>query len=111
MSDSITISTRGISSQRRNGSIILAILISVLIGTALRISLLLIYPVIVLLAASFYKFRLSSSFIIVLSLAVVSFVLSLFDNLFLTYKAMSLYYMVPFLLLLFFNPAVERDEN
>lgn len=93
------------------GSMLVLIIVSIIIGTALRISLLFIYPFIAVLILAFYRFRISSSFIILLIIAGISLILSLFDNLFLKYKFLSLYYMIPFLLLLFSEPVPERVQN
>ena len=82
-------------------SVLLMISVSLIIGTFLRVSLLILYPFVALLIAYFYKFRISSSLIILSGFVFISFVLSLFGHAFLKYKLLSLFYMVPFLLLLF----------
>ena len=90
-------------------SVLLMISVSLIIGTFLRVSLLILYPFVALLIAYFYKFRISSSLIILSGFAFISFVLSLFGHAFLKYKLLSLFYMVPFLLLLFSTPSPDPE--
>lgn len=97
--------------RKTRDSFLVLILVSLLIGTALRISLLVLYPFITLLILGFYRFRLTSSFILLISIVGVTFVLSLFENVFIKYKLLSLSYMLPFLLLLFCDPAIERNRK
>lgn len=111
MNDSITITSGTLASPRRHESIIMLVTIAILCGTLLRVSLLVIYPLVVFFISSFYRFRMTSSFIILVCLALFCFTLSLFDNFFLRYKLLSLYYMIPFLMLLFLNPIPERTEK
>src|SRR5690348_6758228 len=79
-------------------------ILALLIGTALRISLLVIYPLIALMIAAYYNFKITSSFLLLLALVILSFAGSLFGHLYLKYNLLSLFYMLPFLLLLFSNP-------
>jgi hypothetical protein len=111
MDNTITISSGKPSWRRKNESILVLFALSIIIGSFLRISLLLIYPVIALLIAGFYRFKISSSFIILSGLAMLSFFLSLFGHPLLRYKFLSLFYMLPFLLLLFSQPVTEKEEN
>lgn len=93
------------------GSFIVMFAIALLVGTALRISLLAIYPLVALFIAVYYNFRVTFTFILLLALALLSFAVSLFDNLFLKYKLLSLFYLLPFLLLLFNNPTGEKVQR
>jgi hypothetical protein len=101
---SVTIPAENRSYVKSTGAFIIMILLALIIGTFLRVSLLVSYPVIVLFIIVFFRFRISPSFFILLSVAVISFLLSLFEAVFLKYKLLSFYYMLPFLLLLFSNP-------
>ncbi|HRE51710.1 MAG TPA: hypothetical protein PK339_09820 [Flavitalea sp.] len=96
---------------RRSNSIVLLLAISMIIGTFLRISLLAIYPLLALFIAAFFKFRASSSMLLAAMFVGISFIFSLYPNIFLKYKLLSLYYMLPLLLLLFAQPAVEKDNQ
>ncbi|RZK99127.1 MAG: hypothetical protein EOO89_31400, partial [Pedobacter sp.] len=97
--------------RKTRNSFIVLVVVSLLIGTALRISLLVLYPVVTLFILAFYRFRLTPSFIFLLCIVAFTFVLSLFENLFIKYKLLSLSYMLPFLLLLFCDPAVEQNRK
>jgi len=102
----------GQEAQRKKvNSFIVFIIISFIIATFLRISLLIIYPFIVLFIGLFYRFRITSSFLILTGIAIFSFLLSLFENGFLKYKLLSLFYMLPFLLLLFSDPVPEKGSR
>lgn len=94
--------------RRKLFSLIILFIISLLIATFLRISLLVLYPFVALVIAYYYKFRASSSLVILAGIVAVSFTLSFFGPFFLKYKLLSLFYMLPFLLLLFGNPQSER---
>ncbi len=91
-----------------HGKIIFLVLgllgIAILIGTGLRVSLLIIYPFVALALVLFYGLRPSGKSIILLGLAFVSFIFSFLNGTFLGYKMLSLYYMVPFLVLVFAHP-------
>lgn len=78
--------------------------LALLIGTALRISLLVIYPIIALMIAAYYNFKIGYSFLLLLAFAILSFAASLFGHLYLKYKLLSFFYLLPFLLLLFNSP-------
>ncbi len=101
-------SSRSAARQRRNSFVVLIVL-SVIIGTFLRISLLVIYPLITLFILGYYRFKITASFMFLLGVAMISFLLSLFENFFLKYKLLSLSYMLPFLLLLFCDLSGEKN--
>jgi len=82
--------------------------VSLIAGTFLRISLLLIYPILTIFIVSFFKMRLSRSLIILLLLISLTLLLSFFPHLYLKYKLLSLFYMLPFLVLLFSAPSMEK---
>ncbi len=88
----------------RYDALTVSLLLAVTIGTFLRVSLLLLYPFLALLVASFLRLRLSNPLLILLTLAMTGFLLSLFPHFFLKYNLLSLFYMLPFLLLLFADP-------
>ncbi|MBA2248850.1 MAG: hypothetical protein H0W12_01505 [Chitinophagaceae bacterium] len=87
------------------------LLIAVILGTLLRISLIIIYPLIAIFVAAYFRLRVSHSLLMLLGLAGTSTFLSFFPHLFWRYKAFSLFYMLPFLLLLFADPGKERFKN
>src|SRR6478672_3755731 len=101
-------SSRSTVRKKRNSFVVLMAL-SLIIGTFLRVSLLVIYPVITLFILAFYRFRITPSFLLLLGVAMLSLLLSFFENIFLKYKLLSLFYMLPFLLLLFSDPAAEKN--
>ena len=101
-------SSRSAARQRRNSFVVLIVL-SVIIGTFLRVSLLVIYPLITLFILGYYRFKITASFMFLLGVAMISFLLSLFENFFLKYKLLSLSYMLPFLLLLFCDLSGEKN--
>jgi hypothetical protein len=80
------------------------LLLALLIGTFLRISLLLIAPFVILIICVSLKLRLSKALVYLLLLCFLSFLLSFFNGLFLKYKLVSLFSMVPFLVLMFSRP-------
>ncbi|MFT3825566.1 MAG: hypothetical protein QM731_16725 [Chitinophagaceae bacterium] len=86
-------------------TLILFILIALLTGTFLRISLLFIYPVIAILVIEQLKLKLIRNVIILLLLVSAGLLLSFTHGFFLRYNLMSLYHMIPFLLLLFAVPS------
>lgn len=99
------------SPRRRIASYTVALGVSLIIATFLRVSLLAIYPLVVLLILSYYKFRITSSFILLTSLVCLSFAASMFGGIFIKYKLLSLFYMLPFLVLLFCHPAPEKNSK
>jgi hypothetical protein len=109
MDVALNISHWGETARKRRSSFIVLIILALVIGTFLRVSLLVIYPVITLFILAFYNFRITSSFILLLLAALIPFALSLFENIFFKYKLLSLFYMLPFLLLLFCNPGTEKN--
>jgi hypothetical protein len=74
---------------------------ALLTGTFMRISLLVLYPVVVVFLFVFFRLRFSVPIFILLGIVAVGFALSFFNGLYLKYKFLSLYFMVPFILLLF----------
>lgn len=108
--------TNSISTFREGGgpgfiNLLLFIILSIIIGTALRVSLLVIYPFLALFIVYFFQFRITPSLLALFLLVFLSFVLSLSTPLFLRYKLLSLYYMLPFLLLLFTDPQAAKKDN
>jgi hypothetical protein len=94
--------------RKRRDSFIVLIVLSLLIGTFLRVSLLIIYPAIALFILAYYHFKLTPSFLLLFACTLLSFVLSFFQHFFIKYNLLSLSYMLPFLLLLFCDPAPDK---
>lgn len=103
MSEPVVISPNAATSRHTTHTLVLAML-CIIAGTFLRVSLLVIYPVLVFVVIYLFRFRFSASLIIMLGLAVLSLLASFYPHLFLRYKLMSLYYVIPFLILLFAEP-------
>lgn len=110
--DKLTLITgTGHSKYERKNSLIILLSVAILICTFLRASLLVIYPFTVLLVAAFYRLKISSSFILLFLIVLTSLTASFFGHAFLKYKLLSLFYMVPFLFLLFSTPMPENGKN
>lgn len=80
---------------------VMLILLAILLGTFLRISIFVLYPFVVLFIIAALKLRFTRHCLDLLILAGISFVLSFFNGFFIKYNLMSLYFMIPFLALLF----------
>lgn len=104
----LNIPSTNVAARKKMASFAVLIALSIIIATFLRVSLLLIYPLVTAFILVFYRFRITASFLLLLGITALSFLLSLFDNLFLKYKLLSLFYMLPFLFLLFCHPAYEK---
>ncbi|MBL7699256.1 MAG: hypothetical protein JNK79_13915 [Chitinophagaceae bacterium] len=107
----ISIPARDHTQRKKLTSFLVLFVVALLIGTFLRASLLVIYPFIVLFIVIFYRFRITPSFLILVALAGLSFAVSFFGGEFLKYKALSLFYMLPLLLILFCNVTPGRDNK
>lgn len=93
----------------RNSTSLLFLGTALVIGSLLRISLLAIYPAIAILIIIHFRLKVTYHAIALLLVVMGSTLLSfLFNGFFWQYKLLSLYYMVPFLLLLF---AVPSDKT
>ncbi len=86
------------------GSAILALIFC----TVLRISFLMIYPLFVVFVFYLFNWKVSRNFFYILGFAVLFWLYSMRDGVFLKYNLVSLYYFIPFILLLCATPA--RDE-
>lgn len=95
--------------REKQEAIIVLLLVSLIIGTFLRISLLVIYPVVAAGLVAFYRLRTSSALIILMLIIGTSLIFSLYPHPFLKYKLVSLFYMLPFVVLLFANPATRYN--
>jgi hypothetical protein len=97
----------------RGSTTLLLILLGIVIGTFFRISLLVLYPFVVVLLIAHFRFKLSAAIIPVLALLVAGFIFSFINGIYWQYKLLSLYHMLPFVLLLFAVPTektlVERE--
>lgn len=92
-------------------SIIILAGVSIILGTALRVSLLAIYPFLVLLIAAAFRFRVTYSLVLMVILICVSLSLSFFHHPFLKYKLVALFYMLPFIFLLFSKPDKHTNQR
>ncbi len=111
MAEVSTIQQSLASPDKRIGPVIVLLTLSFIIGSALRISLVVFYPFVALFIAVYYRFRLTASLIILIILAGLSWFLSLFEGFFLKYNVLSFFYMLPFLLLLFSDPAAKQNKQ
>jgi hypothetical protein len=83
---------------------VMLVLLAIILGTFLRVSLFVIYPFVVLFIIAGLKLRFTRHFFDLMILVGVSLLLSFLNGLFIKYKLMSLYFMIPFLALMFTNP-------
>lgn len=90
-----------------------AFLLALLFCTALRISLLAVYPLLVLMVYTGYKWKLDRNAIILLVFVLFTWLFAIYrHDVPLKYNFVSLYFFVPFLLLLFAKPGeTERDQQ
>jgi hypothetical protein len=87
------------------------IMVAFVIGTFLRISLLLIYPLLVLCLCLFLRLRFTLALFVLFTFVSLSLFLSMFNGWFLKYKILSLYFMLPFLLLLFSGIPFQKPNR
>jgi hypothetical protein len=92
-------------------SVLILLAVCLIAGTVLRVSLLITYPFVALFLTSYFNFKITPSLITMLLVVAACFVLSFFNGMFLKYKLLSLYYMLPFLLLLFSQPVLQERNN
>lgn len=90
---------------RLAGEYIFFLALALCLCTFLRISLLVIYPVVVVFFVFYFRLRMMPVLLILFGLLCLGWLLSLFNGFYLSYNLVSLYYMVPFLLLLFSVPS------
>src|SRR5688572_6366430 len=76
-------------------------LIAILFFTVFRVSLLLIYPILVLVLFQALRWKLSYQGILLVSFMLLLWIFSFRDGFFLKYNIISFYYFIPFVLLLF----------
>lgn len=79
----------------------------VIIGTLFRVSLLVIYPIVVIAIGIFLRYRITAYLVFLCLILFLGSVLSFLNGGFITYKILSLYYMLPLLLLLFGRPGMN----
>lgn len=109
MLDPIAIQTK--DHHRKILSVITLMGISIIIGTLLRVSLLVIYPLLALFASAIFRLRVTPTLVLLTIVISISFISSLFAQHFIKYKMLSLFYMFPFLLLLFSKPAAREKAG
>lgn len=95
----------------RLSSYLLLLPVCLILCTFLRISLLLAYPFIVFVLVYFYRFKTGGFFNFLLVFCAVSLGLSLIYDPAWKYNTVSLYYMIPFLFLLFAMPQPTRRND
>jgi hypothetical protein len=112
MSDAVlSIAATDRTLKRKIFSFVVLVVLSLIIGTGIRVSLLIIYPLVVVFILAFYRFRITASFLLLLALVCICFTASLFGGIFIRYKLLSLFYMLPFLLLLFCHPLPDKNAK
>jgi hypothetical protein len=93
------------------GQHVLCILLALVFCTSVRISLLFIYPLLVLFLFYAFNWRLHRNALYIFSFTTLFWLLSFRDGVFLKYNAVSLYYFIPFVLLLFAEPTPSRSQR
>lgn len=78
---------------------IFLLLLALLFSTVLRLSLIPLFPFLVLLIAHLYNFKISKAFLILVILLSVNFFLSFRSGFYLKYNLVSLFYFIPFVFL------------
>lgn len=111
MGDNSQIRATDLSITNNNYSFFILLGAAALVCTFLRVSLLILYPFVALFLCVYYRWKLTSSFFTLTILLGLGFLFSFFNGFFLGYKMMSLYYMFPFLLLLFANTGTISWKN
>ncbi|HUQ65006.1 MAG TPA: hypothetical protein VM101_02555 [Flavitalea sp.] len=87
------------------------ILMAILFCTYLRVSLLLIYPAIVIICFYIFHWKLDRNILIVSGLIILFWIASLRNGFFIKYNLVSFYYFIPFILLLFARPLEVIRNN
>jgi hypothetical protein len=80
---------------------LLFFVLAFVLTTVARISLLLLAPLIILILIEQLGFAIRQSFIVLLFLILISYLLSLFNGFYIKYNSLSFFYILPFLLFLF----------
>lgn len=91
-----------------NWNMVFLFLLALLFSTVLRASLLVAYPAVILLVMYLYQFRITKTMISLLILLLLSWVISFHNGFFWKYNLVSLYYFLPFFLLLFSRPSTRN---
>jgi hypothetical protein len=89
---------------------IVFLVVALIIGTFLRVTLLITYPLITLFLVTFFRLRVSRALLILCALLALVFFMSLYPHPFLKYKFVSLFHLLPFILLLFAQPGKKYDD-
>lgn len=96
---------------QRGSNLLLFILLALVTGSVFRISLLALYPVIVFLIITHFRLKLMQQALILLACLTICLLISFSNGFYWQYNLLSLYHMVPFLLLLFAVPSYESLEE
>jgi hypothetical protein len=91
-----------------NWNMVFLFLLALLFSTVLRASLLVAYPAVILLVMYLYQFRITKTMVSLLILLMLSWVISFHNGFFWKYNLVSLYYFLPFFLLLFSRPSTRQ---
>lgn len=108
MNNTLNIQARETISKNGGDQFILLFAVAALTCTFLRISLLIIYPVLVLLIGLFYRWKMTSAALITFALIAISLMLSFTGGIFLKYKLLSLYYILPLIALIFAGMNIRK---
>jgi hypothetical protein len=96
------------ASLKVNWNTLFLFLLACLFTTVLRVSFLLVYPFLILAVMYLYQFRITKTLISILIVLLVSWIISFYNGFFWKYNLVSLYYFLPFLLLLFSRPSIRN---
>lgn len=86
-------------------------LLAILFCTYFRISLLVIYPLLVIFLFYYFKWKLARNAVYLLTFTLIFWVLSFRNGLYLKYNFVSLYFYIPFIVLLFASPSKLNSER
>lgn len=95
----------------RTTTVLLLLVTALVTGSFLRISLLFIYPVIAILIIIQLRLRFTQHILLLLLLVALSTLLAFFNGFYWQYYLLSLYHMIPFLLLLFAVPSEKTLQE
>src|SRR5687767_14767750 len=86
-------------------------LLAILFCTYFRISLLVIYPLLVIFVFYYFKWKLDRNAVYLLTFTLIFWLLSFRNGLYLKYNLISLYFYIPFIVLLFASPSKINSER
>lgn len=86
-------------------------LLAILFCTYFRISLLIIYPLLVIFVFYYFKWKLDRNAVYILTFTLIFWLLSFRNGIYLKYNVVSLYFYIPFIFLLFASPSNIYSER